>query len=58
MSRTTVSQDEEFAKALSENISIDASFVPDWVERNFCPEEVFDFATLKEWAKDNGYIKA
>lgn len=58
MSRTTMSQDKEFIKALLENISIDASFVLDWVSDNFIPEEVFEICYLEEWAEDNGYIKA
>lgn len=58
MPRTTLHQDEKFIKALSENISIDASFVIDWVESNFSPEEVFGIHALEEWAENNGYIKA
>lgn len=58
MSRTTLRQDEEFAKALSENMDVEASFGLDWVKSNFSPGDVFDLSTLKEWAEDNDYIKA
>ncbi len=30
--------------------------VLDWIVRHFEPEEVYGLETLKEWAKDHGYV--
>jgi len=54
---TTGEQDREFIKMLGENISVDASYVLDWVADNFAPEEIFDEETLRQWALDSGFVE-
>ena len=29
----------------------------EWIQNNLEPEEVFDEATLKSWAKNNGFVE-
>lgn len=52
---TSYTQDKNFiSSVISNNLLQDAI---DWIITNLNPEDVFDEKVLKEWARDNGFIK-
>ena len=58
LNRTTGAQDADFTDALAgelHSVSIDATFVFEWVRENFTPEDIFTFENLCSWAENNGY---
>ncbi len=59
MSRITIAaEDTLFERALFNQISgLDSSWVLEWVENTFSPQDVFEADVLERWARDNGYIK-
>jgi hypothetical protein len=54
---TNSKQDRDFTERLVQEISLDATFVLDWVVENFEPNEVYTNDQLEDWAIDNGWIK-
>lgn len=68
MAKTDTYQDKDFVNKLFEQVSEgaiidaiahtfeqDASWVLDWVRKNFSPEDIFDEKELSEWARNNGF---
>jgi hypothetical protein len=56
--RTTTFQDRDFKDNLIDRLCIaqDYAWVVEWVKDNFSLDDLFDFDTLSEWAKDNGFV--
>lgn len=59
---TTNRQDQELAeyleakRALTVDLTIDASAILQWVRDTFGPEDVFSDETLERWATSFGYV--
>lgn len=45
----------EFAKEVFSKDALDDAI--EWIKANLSPEDVFDRATLVEWAEDNDFVK-
>lgn len=58
---TTVAQDKDLAILLRDqaeiSIDIDATYILEWINENFEPDQVFDIHKLAAWAVENGYEK-
>jgi len=46
-----------FVKDLQSTITVDADEVFQCVKRYWCPEDVFDYGQLADWAEENGFVK-
>lgn len=58
MATTTTAMDANFEALVKERIDLgDASWVLDWINENFTPEDVFDRDTLDKWASDNDWTR-
>lgn len=57
LQHTSTKQDREFVERLGEELSMDATWVVEWVGENFEPHNVFSVDDLETWARDNGFIR-
>jgi hypothetical protein len=58
--KTTGSQDKNFAEEFASRVvgGADYSWVLEWIEENYEPDDIFEHEVLKEWALDNGFEEA
>lgn len=52
---TTAQQDKAFVVSVISLSLLEEAI--DWISHNLEPEDVFDDANLREWARDNGFVE-